>query len=235
MAVAFDARSRSHPTDRDNSVSEDSFTWNHAGAASNVKGVAVAIFSTVVGSYVTSVTYGGVEMAALDGGVATDTLTEPGQCEIWTLHSGIPQGTQAIVVNRVNNGVVLSAMAVSVTAAADTEVYTSGIVLLQENGTLAEQNVDDGSPGTNSLRLAAGYSGLALTIPVGANSTLVYNHEIFSAQTCAMVRETTAGQGSRPVGFSSGTSDDRAYVHFAIRETAAASALPKRMTLLGTG
>lgn len=35
------------------------------------------------------------------------------------------------------------------------------------------------------------------------------------------VRETTAGQGSRPVGFSYGTSDDRAAVHLAVREVSA--------------
>ena len=105
------------------------------------------------------------------------------------------------------------ASAVTQTAGTDTEVYTPGIVLLQENGVYAEQLVDDGLPGTNSQRYAAGYSGGADILAAGAASTVI-NSIDFGVYTITTAKETVVGQGSRSVGFADATADDRAAVHW---------------------
>jgi hypothetical protein len=49
--------------------------------------------------------------------------------------------------------------------------------------------------------------------------------EDFGARIVALCRETTAGQGSRSVGWSSGASDDRAAVYVAVYETSGSGAV----------
>lgn len=221
MAVAHDNHSESH-TGTTGSASEASFTWSH-DPVGVPRGVIVFVINMASASpsNATSVTYDGVNLSTVSGGLAEDTAGESGMCEAWFLGSGIPTTDPAnIVVNRVNDADEMIAFAATVTANGDTEVYVPGIVLLQGDGTLAEQNVDDGSPATNSVRYAAGFSGLAAFPPTGANSTGLHNFDTGN-QTAAFVRRTNAGVGSLPVGFSSGTSDDRAIVHLAIRELAA--------------
>jgi hypothetical protein len=132
------------------------------------------------------------------------------------------------------------AVAVTVTAATDTQVHTGGIVLVQTDGTCAEVSVTDGqSSGPDSMRFAGINSGLSsvvdLTPPAtpglnvlsdGASSTLLHSITVTGGtptRSCAVVRETTAGIGSRSVGFLSTTSDDRAAVHLAVREVVAST------------
>lgn len=217
MAVGFDASSESH-TASTGSTSAASFTWNHAGAASGVAGILVFTFEWANADDALSVTYNGITVPAVAGALAADTVTEPGRCKAWFLGSGVPQGTNAVVVNRTNNANVMYAVAITVTASTGRATEAVGVVLLQENAAVSEQNVDDGSPGTNSMRFAGVYSGLATHQAAGANSTeLQFFPASAGAQSNSTVRETTAGQGSRPVGFSAGT-DDLAAVHLAIRE-----------------
>jgi hypothetical protein len=220
--VVFDTSSEAH-TGTTGSASEASFSWSHGGAASNVKGVGVCVYQIAnSGDDTTSVTYGGAALTRVTGGAAFDTATEPGAAVLYFLGSSVPQGTQTVEVNRANNVNILTAQAFTVTAAADTSV--TGVVLLQEDGLFAEQSVDDGSPGQNSVRLACGYSG-ASTLPVGPNSTSLQTITISASRTAGLARETTAGQGARSVGFDQ-TSDDRAGVHFAVKETAGVVATP---------
>jgi hypothetical protein len=227
MAVAIESGSESH-TGTTGSVSEASFSWSHVGTAP--KGVVVFVFTLADAANVTSVTYGGSAVAAVSGGEAIDSAGEPARCKAFFLGSAIPSGTQTVVVNRTNNADEMYAAVMAVTAASDTEVYTAGIVLLQGDQTVAEQSVDDGSPGTNSLRCAGVYSG-DTALAVGANSTTVRNI-IFALAAARLVRETTVGQGSRSVGCTTAGSDDCAGVHLAIREPpAAASVIPVIMNL----
>lgn len=224
MAVAFDASSESH-TGTTGSSNQASFSWTHTPVGTP-RGVLVFIINLDTATGVNaSVTYGGVSVPAVSGGVAADTAGEVGRCGAFFLGSGIPTGAQTITVNRDNNALVVYAVAATVTATTNTEVYTPGIVLLQEDGTLAVQAVDDGSPGTNSVRFAAGMSGLASPPAVGTGSTSLQTIDI-GAQGAAFCRETTAGQGARNVGFSSATSDDRAFVHLAVREIPADTTPP---------
>jgi hypothetical protein len=215
MAVGFDASSES-ATASIGSSGVASFSWSHAGAASGVKGVLIFTFDNANADDATSVTYGGTTVPVVTGGRALDTATEAGDCKAWFLGASVPQGTQTVVVNRNNNANVMYAVAITVTGTINTEV--TGIVLLNDNQALAQQNVDDGSPGTNSMRFAGVNSGLATHPPAGANSTeLQFFPSTAGTRSISTVRETTAGQGSRPVGFAAAT-DDVAAVHLAVRE-----------------
>ena len=222
MAVAHDASSESHASGQ--SLSEASFSWTHTPAGTP-RGVLVFTYCRA-NDFVDralSVTYGGVSLTAVSGGRATDTAGEPADCKAWFLGSGIPTGAQSVVVNRTNDATAMLAHCVTVTAASDTGTGTP--VLVQEDGTVAEQSVDDGSPGTNSVRYAGFYYGSALALTAGANSTAL-QASAFSSSGANLARETTAGQGSRSVGFSNGTTDDRAGVHLAVKEVVAESYLP---------
>jgi hypothetical protein len=220
MAVAFDATSESH-SGTTPSTSESSFSWTHTPVGTPA-GVLVFTFSQTASQICTAVTYGGVSMAAVSGGAAVDTAGETGACKAWFLNNSIPTGAQTVAVTRNNTADEAYAIAITVTSSGSTAVYTSGIVLLQEDQTLAEQSVNDGSPGTNSVRFVGLSSGgVSPTAVAGSNSTLL-NELIFgSTYYFGAVRETTAGQGLRSVGFTRTGSDDVAAVHLAVYEVAA--------------
>jgi hypothetical protein len=214
-SVAFDASSESH-TGTTGSVSQSSFSWTHTPVGTP-KGVLIFVWNDGTAAQTTSITYGGVNVPAVSGGAAVDTAGETGRMTAFYLGSGLPTGAQTVTVNRNNNTTELWAVAITITATGNTQVYEPGIVLVQEDGTLAVQSVTDGSPGTNSLRFAGAYSGLASPPAAGTGSTLLQNFDTGNF-VGAVVRETTAGQGARNVGVSSGTADDRAAVHLAVRE-----------------
>lgn len=216
MSVAHDAAFESH-TGTSGSANQASFSWTHTPVGTP-RGVTVFVFNLDSSSAdATGVTYGGVNVPAVPGAVAADTATEAGRCTVFHLGSGIPTGAQTVVVNRNNNAHVMYAVSITQTATKDTYVPPGSIVLLQEDGTLAAQSVDDGSPGSNSVRYAGGMSGLASVPAVATGSTALQSLDI-GQQVAATCRETTAGQGARTVGFSSATSDDRAFVHLAVSE-----------------
>lgn len=229
MAVAHDLATESH-TGTTGSASQDNFNWSHGGASS-VAGVIVFVMTVANAADIIAVRYGNLNLAPVPGGQAIDTTTEPGRCNAYFGGRGVPGGTQTVNVDRVNNADVMYAVACTVTAGAnlDTAVHEAGIVLLENDGTLAEQSVTDGSPGTNSLRYAGCFTGLQTLPTAGASSTLLQSIDL-GATGGVVVRETTAGQGARNVGFSSGTSDDRACVHLAIKEVAQPNPIPERTT-----
>lgn len=220
MAVAHDAASESAV-----STSAASFSWTHAGGAS-ARGAIVFVVS-IAGTFKdTSVTYGGAAMGLIGSGIDTDT--EPGGVRCYYLDN-VATGSQTVLVNRTNDATQVMGMAATVTAGSATEAYAAGRVTTggssqntgaDTSGTGVAANaqvaVDDGSPGVNSVRYAACYTGAASPPAAGAASTLLNDHD-FTAFGWAMVRETDAGQGSRNVGTTSG-SDDRAGVHVAVRE-----------------
>ena len=219
MAVAHDASAVSHVNGSSQSVA--SFTFSLAGAASGVK--AVLVFVHTVGAstaYASAVTYGGTALTAVTGGMAADTVDELASTQAWFLGASVPQGTNDVVVTRTNDGTRVAAMAA--TCAADTDCETFGVVLEQENQALTEQAVDDGSPGTNSLRYASTIFGsnAQAGLVVGASSTGLQVNDM-GTMVVGMVRETTGGQGSRSLGWDT-VSDDVAAVYFAVREIPAA-------------
>lgn len=212
MAVAHDAVSESH-TGTTGSASEPSFTWTHTPVGTP-RGVLVFTFTSANADDATAVTYGGVSMTAVAGGRAVDTATEPGDCKAWFLGASIPTGAQSVVVTRNHNANVMYGACMTQTAAADTSV--TGVTRQQENQAPAQVAVNDGSPGSNSVRYAGGnYGGAAIPI-AGAASTALVGIDL-GARAIGVVRETTAGQGARNIGFAD-VADDWACVLLAVRE-----------------
>jgi fibronectin-binding autotransporter adhesin len=228
MAVAFDASSESH-TGTTGSTNQASFSWTHTPAGTP-RGVLVYVFvANNATDLVQGVTYGGVNVPAVAGGAAVDTAGEPGRCTAFFLGSGIPTGAQSVVVSRTNTANIMYAVAITVTAATDTQV--AGTTVIQGDGTLAVTSIDDGQTGNApaSMRFAGIYSGVASVPAAGTGSTALQSID-FGNYVVATYRETTAGVGARNVG-ATFASDDRAAVFLAVREEVAATSY----TYAGTG
>jgi hypothetical protein len=176
------------------------------------------------GDLITGVTWNGTSMTRLYR--AADTDTEPGSVVAYFLDN-VTNGT--ITVSRTNSAVVTVGYAASISAASACAAYQTITRVSSTQNTNADTSttgigasdevaVDDGSPGTNSMRFACHYTGAATPVAAGTNSTglQLLDSTAFGSR---FVRETTAGQGSRNVGFATGTTDDWALVAVAVRET----------------
>lgn len=214
MAIAFSVSSESHPATTA-SVSQASFTWSHAHTGTP-QGVLVYVFvCNAATATATSVTYGSQTLTLV--GTALDNVSELGHTSAYFFGSALPAGTQTITVNRTNNTNQVYAAAVTVTAATtNTEIF--GLTAVSNDSTLGAVNVDDGLTGAEaSLRFGGTFTGLNAPPAAAAGSTLLQSIDLgnFGA---ALVRETTAGSGSRPVGFATSANDDTAAIYTAIRE-----------------
>ena len=215
MAVAHSSDSESH-TGTTGSTNQTSFSWTHTQTGTP-QGVLVFVHTISASNFISSVTYGGTALTRVTGAVAIDTAGEPGRTDMFFLGSGLGSGNQTITVNRTNNATIMYASAATVTAGADVNV--TGIQVLQNNQTLVELAIDDGSSGIDSLRYAAAYYGANSPASAGANSTQLTSIDLGSFGN-SMVVENTAGQGARNVGFQGGA-DDLAAVFVAVREVTA--------------
>lgn len=189
------------------------------------------------GDLITGVTWNGVAMTRLYQAVDTDT--EPGSVVAYFLDN-VTNG--AVTVSRTNNAVVTVGYAASVSAASACAAYqtitrvsatqnTNADTSTTGTGASGEVAVDDGTPGTDSMRFAAYYSGAATPPLAGTNSTALQLLDS-TAFGSRFVRETTAGQGARSVGSATGTTDDWALVAVAIRETPAVVASIPRSRMI---
>lgn len=161
-------------------------------------------------------------MHRLVASVVSDVAGEIGTVAVWVLGTGIPTGAQTVVVNRTNDANAVYAVCATVTESGSLKTHPhESVVTLSGDVEIHEQSVTDGSPGQNSVRFAAAYRGNNTFPGVGANTTLVHSISgTFGATSrgTGLGYETTAGQGSRSVGFeNSTTADDTAAAHFAMR------------------
>jgi hypothetical protein len=246
MAVGFDASSESH-TGTTGSTSEASFNWTHTPSGSP-SGVLVFTFVNANADDATAVSYGSSSLTAVSGGRAVDTAGEPRECKAWFLGSSVPTGAQTVTITRNNNANVMYAVAITVTAGAgkDTAVHTAGIVLREGDLAMDNRSPDDGTPGTNSMRFAGGNSAVntySTTLPSSIGNGIVYvntnfstalQHIDFGNNIIGVVRETTAGQGARQVGWTVIDTDDTAAVYLAVKEIDAAPSTTIK-DLLGIG
>jgi hypothetical protein len=213
VAVSHDASTESH-TGTTVSQSEASFNWSHTvGASANYLWVVTCDLSSTTHA-ATAVDVGGNAMTDLSV-TAQDSAAEPSSGKLWGL-ANPPTGAQTITVTRTNNTNGVYAVAASQIGTGTLEVYVTGVATQNDDGALSEISVDDGSPGTNSLRYAVGYTGDLNAPGTGANSTALQSIDI-GPRAVGAVRETTAGQGARSVGLTS-PSDDRWQIGFAVRE-----------------
>lgn len=221
-AVAFDAVSESH-TGTTGAI--NTYSWTHT-----VNGTprAVVCFTTdaIGGNYpYAGVTYGGVSMVEVTGGIASDASPAPegGTMKAWFLGSGIPTGNQTVQVTESGSMTANHAYCYTFTASGNT-TYAGVLSEQITSQTLTEENINDGSPGSNSVRVMAVKSGAASVgvggLNAGANSTYSgtgMSMDLGSGVTMT-VYETTPGQGSRPVGVVFATADDVAAVYLAVVE-----------------
>lgn len=220
MTIAHDSAFESH-TGTTGSTSTTQFQWTHTPTGTP-RGILVLTFYNSSADGNSAVTYGGVTCTPVTGGRAVDTATEPGDAKAWFLGSGVPTGSQNVVVFTTNNGFTKYGVSIALTADADTEV-TGTPILLQENGSCTEQAINTGA--TTAQRYAAINCGLAATATTGGGSTTLHNIDLGSRGDWT-VRQTTPSSGSGTVGFSMDVADDRAAVHLAIGEIAATLSLP---------
>lgn len=218
MSVAVDTSSESHTGSSGSTTSAD-IAWNHSGRATGsggVQGVFVFVFLNADADQIDAVTYGGVALEQIDE--AADTAGEPGRATLF--FNGDPtavlDGTQEVRIDR-NGTSEMYAVCVTLTAGGPVRIHTAGITKQTTDGTLAAQSITDGSDGVgNSMRFAGINSGLA-AVPTPSSSTALQSID-FGQRVIAVVRETTAGTGSRSVGWSDASSDDRAAIYFAVKE-----------------
>ena len=223
MAVAFSSSAESH-TGTTGSSNEASFNFTLTQTGTPA-GVLVFVFNSNSSTFnVSGVTYGSSSLSRVTAASGEDTGGEPGRVDTYFLGSGLPSGNQTVTVSRTNNSIVMYAVAMTVTVGAGNNAGTAGAGGFSEQGNLLESNIDDGSPGTNSLRFAGAYTGRPNPPGAGPNSTLLHSID-FGSRGCSVVRETTAGQGSRPVGFDQSQNDDRAAAGLAVIEVAGAAEL----------
>ncbi len=223
MAVVHETATESH-TGTTGSTSEASFdtTIPFTGSSAGL----LVFVGVAQGSHDTGIDVkidpsgANTDVPAVTGGLAEDTIGEIGSMETFFLGTGLPSSSTTVRVNRTNTSKVLYAVCITVTAGANTGIFETGIVLLEESSDLTEQSVDDDSPGEDSVRYAGTYWGANNPPDPGSNSTALHSIDLGS-ETFAAVRETTAGQGSRSIGFdTSSFSDDRAAIHLAVIELA---------------
>jgi hypothetical protein len=213
-AIAHDATTENPTTGTGGCVTNGSCTFNHTPVGTP-RGVLIYVYYILTDTDPgTTVTYGGVSVPAVSSGSAADTVTEKGRVTAYYLGSSIPTGQQSVVVTRTGTTAIYVTVTTVTSNSVDTEV--TGTTLQQENGSIAESSITDGSPGTNSMRFHGCYSG-STSITAGANSTLLQSYAISTTAFAASVRETTAGQGARNSGCVAGN-DDRAVVSLAVRE-----------------
>lgn len=211
MAVAYDVSSAA------TAAEASSLSWTHTPVGTPRGVIVFCLGQGGSGQPAIAVTYGGVSMTAVTSSYVSDAAGELGAIRAFFLGASVPTGAQTVQVTTGNVPTVAYwAAAITVTAGGNTE-YT-GLVTLSGDQALGQQNVDDGSPGTNSVRFAGAYYGGSSPPTAGADSTSVQTVD-FGTKAGGVVRETTAGQGSRPVGFNA-ASDDVAANFLAIREVA---------------
>jgi hypothetical protein len=187
---------------------------------------------------VSAVTYGGTSMAQLPYS-AYATSTERGGLTAWFLDN-VPSGAQTVAVTRTNNSQNVQAGCATVTAAGACEVPTSlmrakvgaGSDVTGGNATGSSTasnwtqmtSIDDGSPGTNSVRYMMVFTGLATAPGAGTDTTASGVEYDWGNNAWRCFRDTTPSQGSVTLNVGSAiNADDLAVLAFAVRETPTAS------------
>jgi hypothetical protein len=192
---------------------ESPFTWSHAGAASGVKGVVVAIVHGVsTTDHVSAVTYGGASLVRKQRN--TDTSTELGASELWFLGASVPQGTQTVSVTCGATTDDLHCVSITLLAADDTEVIDQDGV----NENVANPSVTLQYGGRSAMAFAAHYGGGADggSFSPNANCTTIHDHDL-GAFYSEVIRQTTAGTADFAIG-GTASSDDVAFAAIAVAE-----------------
>lgn len=186
-------------------------TWQHTPFTAPQGAILLTMTSNNI-DQISTATYGGVTMTEQTS--AVDTIGEAVRITLFFLGAGLPSGEQTVQINRTATTLTVYGYLLTVTASGDVEL--ADLQLIQGDGTLDEMAVDDGTPGTDSLRCMALFSGLDSLPALGPN-TIAYHYRD-NGTTSHLFGCGKPDQGSRPVGFVSGVTDDRAGYVFAVRD-----------------
>lgn len=178
-------------------------TFSHAGAASGVKGVLVALVNNGSATdSVTAVSYGGVALTRLVR--ATDDAGEAGSAQWWFLGSGVPQGTQTVSYTTGAVGDDFQAVCITLTGSGDLaciQAKGTGNNIANPSETLAVQ-------GRTSMGFCAYFSGLSATTNItdGSGITRLQDHD-FGQQVAVVARQTTASASDFTFSFTAAADD----------------------------
>jgi len=215
MAVAFDTT-----TENVRTGTTSPQTFSHAGAASGVKGVVLAlVHGTSSTDHVSAASYGGVALARVQRNV--DTSTEPGAAELWFLGTGVPQGTQTVSYTPGSTTDDIHAVVITLTGADDLEVVDQDGI--SENAANPSVTLQYG--GRTCIAIAALYGGgvAPSSFTPNGNCTSVHDHDL-GAFYSVVIRQTTPGSADFAIG-GTASSDDVAYSAIAVSEVVGAQAV----------
>lgn len=211
MAVAYDAYSAS------GAPSADTLSWTHTPVGTP-RGVLVLIVDNAASSNaITSVTYGGTAMTAVNGSpVAHTTGSEDGYLYAYFLGASIPTGAQTVEVTE-STATSKSAACYTVTAGGDTHASSAGVL---DSGGMLDPSTTV-SLGTGDYFVAAalhsGTGSLGTCAPLAGFTTV--DSQDFGLQTCYFVRKDAVASGSVTVGWdSSGFTEEAGIIAVGIVE-----------------
>lgn len=217
MAIDRDAASESGVS------TAGTHTWDHTPVGTP-RGVMVFVVQRAAGGAdeVTGVTYGGQALTRID--FASDPAGETVKAWSYFLGTGIPTGTQSVVVSAAGATVALRCACVTATAGADTEVAANGKI---------EADVDDPAivlatgAGVSTVVAGAISSGVGDVANIAPNTGYTDIVEFdFAAQVGSIIwRDAVATGGNVTIGWATSAEEDVAAVGLAIKEVAGGGGL----------
>lgn len=209
-AIAFDAVTTNAQT-----TGDLSFSHTPVGTP---RGVLVYVVTNAVGSdEVVGITYGGTAMTETASSPVVNSTGELGASHCFFLGSSVPAGAQTVAVD-VGAGTVSIAACVTVTAANDTSVVTTGSVLSNNTATTTTTLL---LGGVSSFCMTGFWTGLnAVTnfAPLTGWTERIEND--FTSQCAGIYTYDTVGTTDVSAGYTNSGGDDAALHNIAIRENA---------------
>ena len=209
MAVAYDAVSNA-------TEGTGTLTWTHTPVGTP-RGVQVFVVqNTGAADEVSGVTYGGVAMTETSDSPLLKAAAEDGGVYSYFLGSSIPTGAQTVEVT-VTGATTKAAVAITITAAADTTV--------QDTATISSDSATNPSVtlslGSNTCFCAIGFmSGQASVGNITPSASWTSRYEFdFTSQTCGFYTYDTIGSSDVTAGWTQ-TADDAISIAVAITEGA---------------
>lgn len=173
---------------------------------------------------VTGVKYGGVTVPRVSGGYVRDTIGEPGAAYSYYLGSGIPTGTQVLIVSAAASGLASRVFGImAFTANSDTRLAGNSPKTLQDNQ--ADPQITVSAISGASLGLACIFTGAndPLTpVPISGYSDL-FEHDFGAACGVAIYQTAEQASGNNRMGWTM-LSDDVAMIGIAIEEAGGVAA-----------
>lgn len=222
MAIAFDAF-----TSSTGGTGDYSFSHTPVGTP---KGVIVYVIFNGAAIGISGVTYGGVAMAEQANSPASNLTGELGASHCFFLGASIPSGMQTVAIDVTLGTEVSVAGCVTVTAANDTSVVTTGKV---ESNSQANPAVTLSLGGVSSFCMLGAWDGIGTVIAPFTDWTERFEHD-FGNQLGYIATYNVIGTTDVSAGYTRGA-DDVALHAIAVRESAGGATTVKTLAALGVG